>query len=97
MKKFEIRGIYTYAEAPVRCHGEIGFIRFDHDRGTVYASWNMISEEGQELGGVSRDYFVGENISKDEAVLERILMHIENYRIGRRRAYKHIELVYDGR
>ena len=91
----KIQGLYNPDENPVLCKGEIKILR--RDRNVVYAAWHMEDENGGNLAGVTRNYYVEEeNVSESAAIelaIELILANIKKYRIGRKKVFSEIEIV----
>lgn len=87
----KLQGLYNLDKNPVLCKGELKILR--RDRKVVYAAWHMEDENGSNLAGVTRNYFVDEENASENAAIELILTNIRKYRIGRKKAFSEIEIV----
>ena len=72
----------------------IGKIQILHRTGkSVYASWEMQIEDGKNVAGVKRNYFMNKENASDQEVIPFILDNVMNYRIGRKRIFTEVQVV----
>lgn len=72
----------------------IGKIQILHRTGKpVFASWEMHSEDGTSLAGVTRNYFMNKENASDKEVIPYILENVINYRIGRKRIFTEVQVI----
>ena len=88
---FHIRGVCHMQSPSMSCIGTIQIL--NRNGKSVYASWEMHIEDGTNLGGVSRNYFMNKENASDEEVIPLILDHIMNYRIGRKRFFTEVQIM----
>ena len=88
-----IAGICHMQSPPINCIGSVTIL---HRHGkSVYASWEMHTEDGTNLGGVSRNYFMNKENALDEEAIALILDHIMNYRIGRKKVFAEVQIIIE--
>lgn len=90
---YKTRGISNWQNPGINCMGTIKILR--RTGKSVYASWEMHTEDGTNLGGVSRNYFMNKENALDEEAIALILDHIMNYRIGRKKVFAEVQIIIE--
>lgn len=88
--KFKVKAIYKYGDITSNSFGEIGIRRKEDKK--AYVAWNMSDDKGNRLGGVSREYYLGEFYDENKLV-EMILENIRRFRINRKRIFFDVEII----
>lgn len=87
----KIKGNANIQHDLISCYGVIEILHRSDK--VVYATWKLFDSSNNLLASISRNYFIGDKAYSEEEILDKIIEHILNYRMGRQKVFSNISIV----